>query len=144
MLGATNKPWLIDPAIRRPGRFDKVIFVPPPDLEARKEILRIHMRDLIAKRMIDEDPEALIEDLAEKTEGWSGADLKQLVKDSKKKSLLDIIRGRGKDKLKRRDFEKILERQKPSTRPWFSEAVRACRRYGEDDLLEEILKLEHC
>jgi transitional endoplasmic reticulum ATPase len=140
IVGATNKPWLIDPAIRRPGRFDERIFIPPPDLEARKEIIRIHMRDLISRQMIADDIDALIENLASRTEGWSGADLKQLIENSKKRSLLDMIKGNAKDKLTLKDFEKVVEKQKPSIKPWFSEAVRACKRYGERDLLEEILE----
>jgi transitional endoplasmic reticulum ATPase len=140
ILGATNKPWLLDPAVRRPGRFDNRIFVPPPDYEGRKEILRIHMRELISKQIIDEDVDSIVENLASKTEGWSGADLKQLIEDSKKRSLLDIIKGNSKNKLTAKDFEKVLTKQKPSTKPWFSEAIRACKRYGEKDLLEEILE----
>jgi SpoVK/Ycf46/Vps4 family AAA+-type ATPase len=139
ILGATNKPWLLDTAVRRPGRFGGRIFVPPPDYEARKEILRIHMRELVSKQMIA-DVDNIIENLASKTEGWSGADLKQLIEDSKKRGLLDIIKGNTKNKLTAKDFEKVLAKQKPSTKPWFSEAIRACRRYGEDDLLEEILE----
>ncbi len=140
LLGATNKPWLLDPAIRRPGRFDERIFVPPPDYEARKEILRIHMRDLINKQMV-ESVDDLIERIAERTEGWSGADLKLLVEKSKKRNLLDLIRGR-KRKLTQKDFEKILEKQKPSTQAWFAEAIRACKRYGEEELLTEIEEIE--
>jgi hypothetical protein len=51
-----------------------------------------------------------------------------------------MIKGNAKDKLTLKDFEKVVEKQKPSIKPWFSEAVRACRRYGEEDLLEDILK----
>ncbi|MDI6799014.1 MAG: AAA family ATPase [Candidatus Aenigmarchaeota archaeon] len=141
ILGATNKPWLIDPAIRRPGRFEESILIPPPDFEARKEILRIHMRDLISRNMIAEDVNTLTENLASKTEGWSGDDLRQLIKDSKKKGFLDYIRG-NRNRLTLKDFERVLEKRKPSVSPWFSEAIRACKRYGENDLLKEILEYD--
>ncbi|RLI97312.1 MAG: hypothetical protein DRP00_04275, partial [Candidatus Aenigmatarchaeota archaeon] len=88
-----------------------------------------------------ESVDDLIERIAERTEGWSGADLKLLVEKSKKRNLLDLIRGR-KRKLTQKDFEKILEKQKPSTQAWFAEAIRACKRYGEGELLKEIEEIE--
>jgi SpoVK/Ycf46/Vps4 family AAA+-type ATPase len=70
------------------------------------------MRELISKQIIDEDVDSIVENLASKTEGWSGADLKQLIEDSKKRSLLDIIKGNSKNKLTAKDFEKVLAKQK--------------------------------
>ncbi|MEM2028643.1 MAG: CDC48 family AAA ATPase, partial [Candidatus Bathyarchaeia archaeon] len=69
VLAATNRPDIIDPALLRPGRFDKLLYVPLPDLEARKEILRIHLK----KKPLAEDVD--IEDIAKRTEGYTGADL---------------------------------------------------------------------
>ncbi|MEM2168961.1 MAG: CDC48 family AAA ATPase [Candidatus Bathyarchaeia archaeon] len=69
VLAATNRPDIIDPALLRPGRFDKLLYVPLPDLETRKEILKIHLR----RKPLAEDVE--IEDLAKRTEGYTGADL---------------------------------------------------------------------
>ncbi len=69
IIGATNAPWHIDPAFLRPGRFDRSLFVPPPDEGARSSIIEV----MSAKKPIGElDPRAL----AKKTDGFSGADLK--------------------------------------------------------------------
>ncbi len=73
LLGATNVPWSIDPAFKRPGRFDRTLFVPPPDKVARKYLLQ---RSL-AERPTAEDLN--IKDLVEKTGGFSGADLEALI-----------------------------------------------------------------
>lgn len=140
MIGGTNKPWIIDVAIRRPGRFSETIFVPPPDYEARKEIFKIHTKKLVSKNMIAEDENALIEYLAERTEGFSGDDLRQLVQDAQKKPILDSIRGLGNRKLQQKDFERALSKRKNSVDPWFEEAKRACKMYKEDQLLEDILE----
>jgi transitional endoplasmic reticulum ATPase len=72
VLAATNTPWHVDPAFRRPGRFDRVLFVPPPDEAARAAILRIHVT---GKPVDDID----FGHLARKTEGFSGADLRAVV-----------------------------------------------------------------
>ena len=72
ILAATNAPWHLDPAFRRPGRFDRILFVPPPDASARAAILRLLCQ---GKPQNDVDFEAL----AQKTEGFSGADLKAVV-----------------------------------------------------------------
>jgi len=69
VIAATNRPDIIDPALLRPGRFDKLLYVPLPDLEARKEILKIHLQ----KKPLAED--ISIDELAQRTEGYTGADL---------------------------------------------------------------------
>ena len=71
-LAATNAPWHVDDAFRRPGRFDRVVFVPPPDRDARREILRIHLEGRLPEQ-IDLDR------VSARTEGYSGADLQSLV-----------------------------------------------------------------
>lgn len=73
ILGATNVPWAIDPAFRRPGRFDRTYFVPPPDREAREAILKMEMADRPARDNID------FAFIARSTSGYSGADLKNIV-----------------------------------------------------------------
>ncbi len=73
VIAATNRPDLIDPALLRPGRFDRLIYVPPPNREARLEILKIHARG----KPLAEDVN--LEELAKRTEGYTGADLEALV-----------------------------------------------------------------
>ncbi|MEM0192601.1 MAG: AAA family ATPase [Candidatus Korarchaeum sp.] len=73
VIAATNRPDLVDPALLRPGRFDRLIYVPPPDKEARLQILRIHTK---GKPLA---PDVDLEELAARTEGYTGADLANLV-----------------------------------------------------------------
>jgi transitional endoplasmic reticulum ATPase len=118
VIGATNRIDIVDPALLRPGRFDKLLNVPVPDLEARKDILKIHLE----KKPLAEDVK--IDELAEKTEGYSGADLAALcnttamlvIKEHITKSkTLEKAKENLKDlKISMKDFEKPLEKMKPS------------------------------
>jgi SpoVK/Ycf46/Vps4 family AAA+-type ATPase len=72
ILAATNAPWHLDSAFRRPGRFDRILFVPPPDGTARAEILRV----LLAGKPVADVDHAQV---AKRTDGFSGADLKAVV-----------------------------------------------------------------
>lgn len=73
VIGATNRPDAIDPALRRPGRFDREFYFPLPDIGARKEILKIHTRDWTPQL-----PDVFVVKLAELTKGYGGADLRAL------------------------------------------------------------------
>ncbi|CAN5632594.1 CDC48 family AAA ATPase [soil metagenome] len=72
VIGATNRPDIIDPALLRPGRFDRILYVPPPDRESRLQIIKIHTK----KKPLDLDVD--IEVLADKTDGYTGADIASL------------------------------------------------------------------
>lgn len=114
VLAATNHPWDVDPALLRPGRFDSMVLVVPPDLPARAEILRGQLRG----RPADVD----VDWVARATEGFSGADLVHLcnraVEGAMEESLLTgAVRTIGK-----RDIQQALKQVKPSTRPWFETA----------------------
>ncbi len=76
VIAATNRPDIIDPALLRPGRFDRLIYVPPPDKEARKEIFKIHTRKVPLADDVDLDK------LAEMTEGYTGADIEAVVREA--------------------------------------------------------------
>jgi transitional endoplasmic reticulum ATPase len=76
ILAATNVPWAIDAAFRRPGRFDRVIFVPPPDEPARLEILKSHLKERPQVQGLDLRP------VAARTSGYSGADLAGLIEEA--------------------------------------------------------------
>ncbi|HEC87126.1 MAG TPA: AAA family ATPase, partial [Thermoplasmatales archaeon] len=76
VIGATNRPDIIDPGLLRPGRFDRLLLVPAPDKKARLEILKIHTKDMpLAK-------DVLLEKLAEQCEGYSGADIEALCREA--------------------------------------------------------------
>jgi transitional endoplasmic reticulum ATPase len=94
VIGATNAPNLLDPALRRPGRFDREIMINPPNRLARLEILRIHTRPMSLHPDVD------LEKLAELTHGFVGADLEALVKEAGMAALRRILsqmRSRGED-----------------------------------------------
>ena len=116
VMAATNAPWSVDAALRRPGRFDRVIFVPPPDEAARLEILRLHMRERPVA------PDVNIGELAKKTSGYSGADLYDLIERAAETPLTEAIRTGEMRPLRKDDFATALKKSKPSTREWFSVA----------------------
>jgi transitional endoplasmic reticulum ATPase len=77
IIATTNRPQTLDPAILRPGRFDKIFYVPPPDEPARQDIFRIHLKGVPTDGPID------VEELARHSEGWSGADIANAVDEAK-------------------------------------------------------------
>ena len=105
VMGATNRADILDPALLRPGRFDQIIYVPPPDQKARLEILKIH-----TKRVPLAD-DVNLEKLAAMTEGYSGADLYALVR----QSAIIRLRKEGKpSKVTIEDFTEAMNEVKPS------------------------------
>ncbi|WP_428089525.1 AAA family ATPase [Caldisphaera sp.] len=76
VIAATNRPDIIDPALLRPGRFDRLIYVPPPDLESRKQIFKIHLKKVPLANDVS------IEKLASMTEGYTGADIAAVVREA--------------------------------------------------------------
>ena len=105
VIAATNRPDIIDPALLRPGRFDRLIYVPPPDEKARLEILKVHTRNMPLAEDVD-----LLE-IAKKTEGYTGADLEVLVREA---GLLALRENINIDKVYARHFEEALKKVKPS------------------------------
>src|SRR5436309_154922 len=99
MMAATNRPDILDPALLRPGRFDRQIVVPLPDLEERLPILKVHCKD---KRI---DPDVKLDLVARGTPGMSGADLANLVNEA----ALHAVR-RGVDSVHMQDFEAARDR----------------------------------
>ena len=118
VLAATNAPWHLDAAFRRPGRFDRVIFVPPPDLEARARILEILCLGRPADRI---DYEAI----ARKTDRFSGADLKavlDLAIETKLSAAMRAGDGAPPEPLRTQDLLASVKRVKPTTGEWFQTA----------------------
>ncbi len=105
VIAATNRPDILDPALLRPGRFDKLVYVPPPDKEARLEILKIHTRNMPLDKDVD------LEKLADWTEGYTGADLEALCREAALIALREDIKA---NVVKMRHFKKALEKVKPS------------------------------
>ncbi|MFW5705254.1 MAG: AAA family ATPase, partial [Nanoarchaeota archaeon] len=106
VIAATNRPGLIDPALLRPGRFDKLVLVDIPDERARMSILKIHV-----SRMPIEDGDMLVSHLAQKTEGYVGADLEALVREA---GLIALRRNIKCEKVTKEDFDEALKVIRPS------------------------------
>jgi len=105
VIAATNRPDMIDPALLRPGRLEKVIYVPPPDEAGRLEILRIHTRNVPLAEDVD------LAELARRTEGYTGADLAALVREAAMHALRENITAKH---VTMRHFEQALRKVKPS------------------------------
>jgi len=105
VIAATNRPDLVDPALLRPGRLDKLIYVPSPDVKARLEILKV------LTRRTPLSPEVNLEEIARKTEGYSGADLTALVREA---ALNVLRRNREAIQVSMEDFEYALRKIPPS------------------------------
>jgi len=108
VIGATNRPDLMDPALLRPGRFDEVVLVPPPDENARKEILKVHTGHM----SLDEDVK--LKELARKTEGYSGADIEVLCR---KAGMIALHEDMNIQKVSYHHFKEALKKINPSTTP---------------------------
>jgi transitional endoplasmic reticulum ATPase len=105
IIGATNRPDMLDPALLRPGRFDRIILVDVPDEESRKKILEVHMKNT----PISEDVK--IADLVKKTEGFVGADIEGLVREASMNALRKDMSAKIVSKA---DFDVAFERIQPS------------------------------
>jgi len=108
VIGATNRPTLIDPALLRPGRFDELVYVPVPDREARLRILKIHTAKMPLAADVD------LERLASGTEGYTGADLENLVRRAGVEALRENLDVR---EVPMRFFEAALKETRPSVTP---------------------------
>jgi SpoVK/Ycf46/Vps4 family AAA+-type ATPase len=115
LLAATNHPWDVDSALRRPGRFDRTLLVLPPDSSAREGVFRFHLR---------ERPVAGIDlaRLSRLTDGYSGADIAHVCETAAEAALLDSVR-RGEPRLiGQADLEAAVAEVRPSLGTWFETA----------------------
>ena len=124
VIGATNRPTLIDPALLRPGRFDELIYVGTPDTAGRRRILAIHTRNMPLADDVD------LEKIAQRTDHFTGADLEDLVR---RAGLTALRRGLDAAKVTMADFEIALSETRASVTPEMLE---------EYDRIRETLKNE--
>lgn len=137
ILGGSNKPWRLDTALIRPGRLGKMIFIPPPDLDARKRIFEIHLKTVISNNMLEDVDLDL---LAQKTEGFSGADIEAVCRDAVDIPLYEALKGGSPRKVRMSDFLTVLEKRQNSIIPWFKEAVKSVKEAGEEEIFENLIK----
>jgi transitional endoplasmic reticulum ATPase len=124
LIGATNRPTLVDPALLRPGRFDELIYVGTPDANGRRRILDIHTRNMPLDKNVD------LDSLAKRTERFTGADLEDLVR---RAGLTALRRDLKQGSVTMADFEKALLETRASVTPEMLE---------EYDRIQETLKSE--
>ncbi|MFC4910077.1 AAA family ATPase [Actinomadura gamaensis] len=132
VLGATNHPWDVDSALRRPGRFDRMVLVLPPDDEARAAILRSGLRD----RPVGD---VRIPLLVKATDGFSGADLVHLVDSAAELALADAISFGERRPITEHHFRTALAEIRPSTGPWFQTAKNVAMFGNADGTYDELL-----
>ncbi|MCX7841424.1 MAG: ATP-binding protein, partial [Anaerolineae bacterium] len=107
-IGATNEPWALDPAVLRPGRFDEKIYIPLPDLAARRKMLELNLKGkpLAADVNLDE--------LAQMLEGYSGADIRNICDKASAIPFIEAVRSGTDRNIELRDFLTVLKQVKPS------------------------------
>ncbi|HEV2931577.1 MAG TPA: tetratricopeptide repeat protein [Streptosporangiaceae bacterium] len=115
LLAATNHPWDVDSALRRPGRFDRTLLVLPPDAAAREGVFRYHLKDR---------PVAGIDlaKLAKQTDGYSGADIAHICETAAERALMDSVRLGEARMIGTPDLEAAIAEVKPSLASWFDVA----------------------
>lgn len=132
ILAATNAPWHLDAAFRRPGRFDRIVFVPPPDAPARAEILRILLRDKPTQDLE-------YSKLGEKLQEMSGADLKAVIDSAVETKLREAMKSGRPTPLMTKDLQQAAKTVRPTTKEWFLTARNYALYANEGGLYDEIL-----
>jgi SpoVK/Ycf46/Vps4 family AAA+-type ATPase len=135
VLAATNHPWDIDPALKRPGRLDRAVLVLPPDEPAREAVLRLHLKD----RPISGIDVAAV---ARLTDGFSGADLAALCDRAAQHALADSVRSGQARPITQQDLQTAARETAGSLGPWY-DIARSVAQYangsGEyDELLAHL------
>lgn len=133
ILAATNAPWHLDSAFRRPGRFDRIIFVPPPDTKARADILRLTLK---GKPVEDID----LELIAKKTEKFSGADLFAVVDQAVESKLAQAMKEGIPKPITTKDLEASARNVKASTAEWFATARNYALYSNQGGAYDDIVK----
>ncbi len=132
ILAATNAPWHLDAAFRRPGRFDRILFVPPPDAVARAAILRLQLKGKPVEA-IDFDA------VAKKTEGFSGADLKAVIDLAVEARLRDAMKSGRIQPVTERDLLSAARQHRPTTQDWFETARNHALYANQSGLYDDVL-----
>jgi SpoVK/Ycf46/Vps4 family AAA+-type ATPase len=132
LLAATNHPWDVDSALRRPGRFDRTLLVLPPDGPAREGVFRFHLRDR---------PVAGIDlaKLSKLTDGYSGADIAHVCETAAERALLDSVRGGEPRLIGQADLEAAVAEVRPSLGTWFETARNVALFANEGGVYDDLV-----
>ncbi|MCX6268885.1 MAG: AAA family ATPase [Bacteroidetes bacterium] len=132
VLGATNAPWHLDPAFRRPGRFDRIIFVPPPDEIAREAIIGIKLKNKPVNNIDSKH-------LAKKLDHYSGADIEAIIDIAIEEKLENSFLDGMPKPITTRDLLNAAKNHRASTQEWFSTARNYALYSNESGLYNDIL-----
>jgi SpoVK/Ycf46/Vps4 family AAA+-type ATPase len=133
VLGATNSPWHLDPAFRRPGRFDRIIFVPPPDDAARESIFKLKLEN----KPLDQIDYSKIIKL---TKEYSGADIEAIIDIAIESKLHESMKIGIPQPIQTKDILNAINKHFASTKEWFTQARNFALYANESGLYDDILK----
>ena len=133
VLAATNAPWHVDNALRRPGRFDRVMFIPPPDTVARQEILRLCLKDIPTEKISYEKTAKLLD-------GFSGADIAGLVSTASEEAIYAEMKSGRALKITDAMLLKALKAAAPSTGEWLATAKNYASYANRGGLYDDLVK----
>ena len=131
ILAASNQPWDIDPAMRRPGRLDRTVLVLPPDAPAREAIFRYHLRQRPVENI-------KLADLAARTSGYSGADIAYACEVAAERALLAGVRSGEPRMIGMDDLTAAIAETSPSIGPWLETARNVVLFADQDGTYKEL------
>lgn len=132
VLGATNSPWFVDSSLRRPGRFDRILFVPPPDIKARIEILTLLLKD---KPVDTIDYERVAKGMAK----YSGADIKAVCDVAADTVIMQVMKTGKMRPIQTGDLLEAVRKTKPSTLEWLATAKNYATYSNAAGIYDDIL-----
>ena len=132
IIGATNTPWNLDPAFRRPGRFDRIVFVPPPDETTRESILQLKLKN----KPIDAIDYSQV---AKKTDHYSGADIDAIIDIAIELKLESSFADGVPKPIETKDLLSAVKKHKASTQEWFTTAKNFAMFANDSGLYDDIL-----
>lgn len=131
ILAATNMPWDVDPAMKRPGRFARQVFVPPPDAAARARIIELAIES-VPHGPVD------VAAIAKATELYSGADVDALVERAKEYVLAEYLETRREREITQEDLVRAVSELTPTTQDWLRTAKNLVKYAGGDDSYRDL------
>lgn len=132
ILAATNCPWYLDAAFRRPGRFDRIVFVQPPDAPAREAILKLYLETIPTKTDIN------LKKLVKLTTDYSGADLRAVVDRAVESKLEESLLQNKVIPIGHKDLVKAIKAQAPTTKEWLATAKNHVLYANESGLYDDV------
>ena len=134
IIAATNRPDILDPALLRPGRLDRIVLVPVPSKEARYDIFKVHTKNMPLAEDVD------LKKLAEKTEGYTGADIEAICREA---AMIALRENLNAEKVESRHFEEAMKKIRPSVKKNEMEIYnRLAEEYGRTSAAETPSKKE--